>query len=253
MDEIVAPLRDHDGRTVAIAPGGGLAAVFPYVAGVTGRRDPATAGAAARVLARFHRAVHDFPSAGTVPRRGIVDRLAASRERFVRFAADSLVGRALDWDALIAATAAAAVRAERLARDLDRTIVHGDVNPGNVVSGDAGEVRALIDFDFVHRAERVYDLATLADEFARADDDAPLEVARIAELIAAYAGEEPLAPNERELVPEAMLLRAASLAAYVTARHGERVPGDVGGAPRYAARVAEIAAASAAIREAARS
>ena len=46
-------------RTLARAPGGRIAAVFPFVDGVTGRRDPATARAAARVLARFHRAVHD--------------------------------------------------------------------------------------------------------------------------------------------------------------------------------------------------
>jgi hypothetical protein len=39
---------------------------------------------------------------------------------------------------------------------------------------------------------------------------------------------------------------------YVTTRHGERVPGDIGGAPRYAARAAEIVARASEIREAAR-
>jgi hypothetical protein len=49
-----------------------------------------------------------------------------------------------------------------------------------------------------------------------------------------------------------MLRRAATLAWYVASRHGERVPGDVGGAPRYEARAAEIMARGDEIREAAR-
>ena len=70
--------------------------------------------------------------------------------------------------------------------------------------------------------------------------------------MAAYAEEAPLGRDERELVPEAMLRRVRSLVSYVVARHGERVPGDVGGAPRYAARAVEIVAAAESIREAAR-
>ena len=110
----------------------------------------------------------------------------------------------------------------------------------------------MIDFDFAHETERVYDVGTLLDEFARAHDDAPLDLDRIPPLLAAYGDEVPLAPDERELVPEAMLRRAATLVWYVVTRHGERVPGDVGGAPRYAARAAEIVARANEIREAAR-
>jgi Ser/Thr protein kinase RdoA (MazF antagonist) len=252
MDEIVAPLRDRDGRTLAIAPDGGIAAVFPFIDGVTGRRDPATARAAARALARFHRAVRDVHVASGMRSLRFVGSLSALRERFVRFAADPLVGRALDWNALIVATTAATARAAPLAGGLPHVIVHGDANPGNVVTGGAGEIHGLIDFDFAHETERVYDLGTLIDEFARGHDDAPLDRTRIAELVEAYAEQAPLARAERELVPEAMLRRAASLVWYVVTRHGERVPGDVGGAPRYAARVVEIAAAAAEIREAAR-
>ena len=252
MPEIVAPLRSSDGRTVAQAPDGGLAAVFPYVDGVTGRRDPATASAAARVLARFHRVVRGVHVAGGMRSLRFVGSFAALRERFVRFAADPLVGRALDWDALVAAMTAATARAAPLAAALPHVIVHGDPNPGNVVTRTAGDVRALIDFDFAHETERIYDLGTLLDEFARDGDDAPLELASIAPLVASYEEEAPLAREERELVPEAMLRRTASLVWYVATRHGERTPGDIGGAPRYAARVAEIVAAAEAIREAAR-
>jgi Ser/Thr protein kinase RdoA (MazF antagonist) len=121
-----------------------------------------------------------------------------------------------------------------------------------VVSAEPGEVRGLIDFDFAHETERVYDLGTLLDEFAREHDDAPLDLARIAPLLDAYAEEAPLTLGERDLMPEAMLRRAATLVWYVATRHGERVPGDVGGAPRYAARAAEIVANVDAIRAAAR-
>jgi Ser/Thr protein kinase RdoA (MazF antagonist) len=252
MDEIVAPLRDGEGRTLANAPGGGIVAVFPFIDGETGRRDPATARAAARLLARYHRAVRDVHVAGGMRSVRFAGSLSALRERFVRLAADPLVARALDWSALVVATTAATARTVPLAAGLPHLIVHGDANPGNVVTEGAGVVRGLIDFDFAHETERVYDLGTFLDEFARDDDDAPLEIARVAELVAAYAGVAPLAPAERKLVPEAMLRRAASLVWLVVTRHGERVPGDVGGAPRYAARVAEIAAAAPSIREAAR-
>jgi len=252
MPEVVAPLRGAEGETIVTPPGGGAAAMFPYVDGTTGRRDLATACAAARVLARFHRAMHDVHVAGVMRSARFLGMLPWLRERFTRFAADPLTARALDWDALVAATTAATARIAPRAAALPHVVVHGDPNPGNVVSVQAGEVRGLIDFDFAHETERVYDVGTLLDEFARDGDDAPLDMARVTPLVAAYAQEAPLTPDERELVPEAMLRRAATLVWYVATRHGERVPGDVGGAPRYAARAAEIVANADAIREAAR-
>jgi Ser/Thr protein kinase RdoA (MazF antagonist) len=250
MAEVVAPLRDGEGRTLASAPGGGFAAVFPFIDGETGRRDAATGRAAARMLARFHRAVRDVHVASGMRSIRFAGSLSALRERFVRLAADPLVGRSLDWSALVAATTAATARTAALAGALPHVIVHGDANPENVVTVRAGDVRGLIDFDFAHETERVYDLGTLLDEFGREHDDAPLDVARVAELVAAYAGAAPLASAERDLIPEAMVRRAASLVWLIVTRHGERVPGDVGGAPRYAARVAEISAVAASIREA---
>jgi Ser/Thr protein kinase RdoA (MazF antagonist) len=252
MREIAAPLRDARGRTIATAPGGGMAAVFPYADGITGRTDLVTAQAAARVLARFHRAMHDVHVAGGMRSTRFLGMLPWLRERFTRFAADPLVARALDWDALVAALTAATARVAPRAAALPHVVVHGDPNPGNVVSAQAGDVRALIDFDFAHESERVYDLGAFLDEFAREHEDAPLDLARVAPLLAAYAGEAPVAADERELIPEAMLRRAATLVWYVATRHGERAPGDVGGAPRYAARAAEIVAHASAIREAAR-
>lgn len=259
--EVVAPLRDAAGESIVTAPDGGFAAAFPYVDGETGRRDLDTARAAARVLARFHRAMRGAHVDGAPNAVRFADAFARLRERFTAFADDPPVAHALDWNALIAATAAAATRVAPHAAALPVTVVHGDPNPGNVVTAERDdgattaerhEVRALIDFDFAHATERVYDLGAFLDEFARAGDDAALDVARVAPLLAAYAEETPLPAAERAVIPEAMLRRAATLAWYVAARHGERVPGDVGGAPRYAARAAEIAANADAIREAAR-
>jgi hypothetical protein len=198
---------------------GGYVAVLPWIDGTTGACDPLTAAGAARALARF--------------------------QRFA--AAESPVARALPWDDLIVALAASIARVASRASQLPHAIVHGDPNPGNVVVCD-GSVRGLIDFDFVHESERVYDVGALLDEFARADDDAPFSVERIGALIAAYDAEAPLTADERELLPDAMLRHAATLVWYVVTRHGERTPGDIGGAPRYAARVSEIALCAESIR-----
>ena len=176
LREVVAPLRDTAGRTIVTAPGGGSAAVLPYVEGETGRRDLATACAAARVLARFHRAVRAVHVAGGMRSARFVGTFAWLRDRFTRFAADPLVARRLDWDALVAATTAATARVAPRAAALPHVVVHGDPNPGNVVSVQPGEVHGLIDFDFAHETERVYDVGTLLDEFARDDDDGPLDL-----------------------------------------------------------------------------
>jgi homoserine kinase type II len=248
--EVAAPLRDAAGQTLLLDAGAYVAAL-PWIEGVTGLRDPLTAAGAARALARFHVAGRDLHVAGgmrTTRFLGILPWLVACFKRFA--AAESPVARALPWDDLIVALAASIARVAPQATQLPNAIVHGDPNPGNVVVRD-GAVRALIDFDFVHESERIYDVGAFVDEFARADDDAALTLGRIAPLLAAYEAEAPLTDAERELLPDAMLRHAATLVWYVVSRHGERVPGDVGGAPRYAARVREIARFAEAIRRAA--
>jgi homoserine kinase type II len=248
--EVAAPLHDAAGSTLLFEDGAYVAAL-PWIEGVTGLRDARTAAGAARALARFHLAGRDLHVAGgTRSTRflGIVPWLVA---RFKRFASvDSPVARALPWDDVIVALAASIARVAPRAAQLPHAIVHGDPNPGNVVVR-GGDVRALIDFDFVHESERVYDLGALVDEFVRDDDDAPLALERIGALVAAYDAQAPLTAAERELLPDAMLRHAATLVWYVVTRHGERTPGDVGGASRYAARVCEIARFAESIRRAA--
>jgi Ser/Thr protein kinase RdoA (MazF antagonist) len=246
---VAAPLADAAGETLHAADGA-LVAVLPWIDGVTGLRDERSAHGAARALAQFHLAGRELHvSGGTRSTRflGIVPWLVA---RFRRFAApDSPLARALPWTELIVALSASIARMVPIAPQLPHAIVHGDPNPGNVVVRD-GSVRALIDFDFVHESERIYDVGAFVDEFARDGDDEPLALERIGGLVAAYDGVAALSAAERAALPEAMLRRAATLVWYVVTRHGERTPGDIGGAPRYAERVREIARSLEAIRAA---
>jgi Ser/Thr protein kinase RdoA (MazF antagonist) len=251
MPEVVAPLRDAAGETILKAPSGGLVSISPYIAGETGRRDLPTAQAAIAMLARFHRATSDVHVGSGMRTARFVGTMSWLRERFVRFAADRVVGRAVDWNALIAGATATVARVAPVADRLPAAIVHGDLNPDNVVAVDAGAIAGLIDFDFVHETERIYDVGIAVDEFARGGDDEPLDLARIAPLVEAYAAELPLSPPERAALPDALLRHAAMLAWYVATRHGERAPGDVGNAARYAGRVAEIGARADEIRTAA--
>jgi Ser/Thr protein kinase RdoA (MazF antagonist) len=117
--------------------------------------------------------------------------------------------------------------------------VHGDPHPDNVVVAD-GRVRALLDFDFAHETERLYDVASGADAFGRAVEGAPLDLAAALGFANAYQAEARLTDEEWELVPDLMIRRNAFLVWYIVSRHGQRAFGDVGNADRYARRVAEL-------------
>ena len=239
MTEVVAPLYAADGSTL-LADDGRFVALFPYVEGTTGARDVHAADQAADVLARFHRAGTDIHIAGGLRSSRTVGMLAWLREMFVRFAARADLAQRLPWAALIAAVGGAVTRVAPHAARLPHAIVHGDPHPDNFVRDDEG-VRALIDFDFAHESERVYDVATAADAYARENEDGLLDYDRLAAFVSAYDRSAPLVAIERELLADEMIRRNATLVWYVVSRHGERTPGDIGGAPRYAARVTEIA------------
>jgi len=259
MTEVVAPLSAADGSTL-LADDGRFVALFPYVEGTTGARDVHAADQAADVLARFHRAgtdIHiagglrsvlarfhragtDIHIAGGLRSSRTVGMLAWLREMFVRFAARADLAQRLPWAALIAAVGGAVTRVAPHAARLPHAIVHGDPHPDNFVRDDE-RVRALIDFDFAHESERVYDVATAADAYARENEDGLLDYDRLAAFVSAYDRSAPLVAIERELLADEMIRRNATLVWYVVSRHGERTPGDIGGAPRYAARVTEIA------------
>jgi Ser/Thr protein kinase RdoA (MazF antagonist) len=190
-------------------------------------------------VARLHRSLRDVHVAGGTRTTRSVGLLGKLRERFVGFAADPKLSGKLDWNALVAAVTGAAARLAAHASELPCALVHGDVNPGNFVHRD-GAVAGLIDFDFLHESERAYDVATGMDEFGRSTDDATLDLDAAARFSAGYAGELALLPAERGAMPDLMIRRNATLVWYIVTRHGERAPGEVGNAARYAARVREI-------------
>ncbi|MBV8602423.1 MAG: phosphotransferase [Candidatus Eremiobacteraeota bacterium] len=240
LAEVRAPLSGPNGSTLWEIDDA-FVAVFPFIEGRTGGRDPAARAGAARLLARFHRAMHDVHIAGGMRTTRSLGALGKLRERFVGLAHDPVLAHKLDWDVAMAAATAAAARLAPIARELPHTIVHGDVHPANFVRSRSGDATVgLIDFDFAHESERAYDVAIGIDEFARARNAAPLELDAAAAFADAYASELKLAAAERKALPDLMIRHSATLISYIVSRHGELAPGDVGGAPIYLERIREI-------------
>lgn len=236
VPEVHPPLAADYGWTFVRDADDWYVAAFPYVEGRTGDREAATS--AAGVLARFHLALTDFHAERPRVARS-VGILGWLRQRFLHFAAQPQLARSLDWDALVLPVARALVDSLAKSARLPLTTVHGDPHPDNFVV-DGGSVTGLIDFDFAHESERLYDVASAADTFGRSSEDATLDLAAAHAFADAYHVVAPLTTEEWELLPYLMIRRNAFLVWYVVSRHGERAAGDIGNAERYARRVTEI-------------
>ncbi len=110
-----------------------------------------------------------------------------------------------------AAQAAAFRRAfvERVApheADLPGGVVHHDVNPGNILLDDRGELIALLDFDEAHIGPFLIDLASLVHYWGLATPGALFDGARVQRLLAAYHARRPLLAIEWQLLPDFILL-----------------------------------------------
>ncbi|MBD5634397.1 MAG: phosphotransferase [Candidatus Eremiobacteraeota bacterium] len=215
---------------------GRFVGMLPFVPGETGERR--AFAPAAQTLARFHRAMHGFRANRPRATRTL-GTLAWLRERFVRFAHDPTLARAVDWNVAIAAVAGATARIAPRVTRLPLGVVHGDAHPDNVVTR-MGTAVALIDFDFTHESERAYDVATAADSYARDAEDGALDARRFAAFVRGYDAALPLAPDEWSVLWDMAIRRSAMLVWYVVTRHGERRRGDVGRAPVYVERLREL-------------
>lgn len=238
---MVAPPRtDPQGRTFRLI-GGAFVAVFAYIEGSTGDRGAQAGAACAQALAAFHRAMADFhPGTGARAVRSL-GILPWFRERILRLSSDRLLARSVAWDDVLQGCADATVGIAGVGSTLPILVVHGDPHPDNFVI-ENGAVRGLLDFDFAHETERVYDVATAIDAFSREDEDAPLDIEAGRALARAYHAAAPLTPEEWYVIPDMMLRRNAALVWHVVNAHSARRPGDVGNAARYVARINEIRA-----------
>jgi Ser/Thr protein kinase RdoA (MazF antagonist) len=232
---VAAPLDSLAGDSI-VSEGDAYYAILPYVAGETGNR--ASAAFAAAALGRLHVALADFHAPSQYVMKS-ADALGLLAEAFRTFAVAPEVARKLDWAALIAAVEAAAERVRPAAGALPLATVHGDPHPDNFVVCE-GRIAALLDFDFSHASERAYDVASGAETFGRADEDAPIDADRAVAFAAAYQPE--LGAEEWHRLPDLMIRRNAFLVWYVVTRHGRRSDGDIGNADRYARRILELAA-----------
>ena len=129
-------MRDPDGVTIH-PDGDGFVAVLPFIPGTTGVRDDRTALQAAELAGRFHRTIHTLHVRGGLRSQRLLGTLPWLLEQFKRFGAPgSSVERALPWDDLLLAVSGSVTRVIPRAAELPHVIVHGDLNPGNVITAD---------------------------------------------------------------------------------------------------------------------
>jgi 4-aminobutyrate aminotransferase-like enzyme/Ser/Thr protein kinase RdoA (MazF antagonist) len=205
---IARPQRTIDGRptgTVAIDGIDHATQLVTLISGAAfppGRANPSTRRAVGAAVARLDRALAGFTH--PLARRALlwdVTRLPELRPKLAHLAADhrGLVERTLDrFETVIAPALELA----------PLSTIHGDVNPGNVLTelDDPERVAGIVDFgDLVH-ARTVIDPAIAAAYQAFGSDD-PLDP--LVDVLTAYHAVRPLTAAELELVPDLAAARMA--------------------------------------------
>lgn len=190
-------IRDREGRQVQRVAGR-PACLIEFLPGVSVTRPtPAQARSAGAALGKMHGALADFPfarpnSLGPAGWHELADRCGDQLDVIApglgRRVADELAWLDAHWPAA-----------------LPRSVVHADLFPDNVLMlGDS--VTGLIDFYFSCTEVRAWDLAVMHAAWCFAPDFDP---ALGDALIAGYADEHPLLPEERAAFPA--LARGACL------------------------------------------
>ena len=150
--------------------------LYPFVEGRPfDPRDERHLLAAARGLARFHRAAADYrpPAAGVEPvaqyttlgiSDGVSDRMDDPRLlllhlRAMRDAAGDAAARALLDRCLIRAEALAAGYAGAAYQTLAGWVIHGDYTPANLLFSAGGDVAGIFDLDWAYPGARCRDVA----------------------------------------------------------------------------------------------
>lgn len=89
-------------------------------------------------------------------------------------------------------------------------MIHNDVGPPNLLLDDDGAIVALLDFDDCAQTFLAYDLGAITGTFGKDDQRRP-DLARLADLTAAYASIRPLTRNERGVLPDLLAVGAAAV------------------------------------------
>jgi len=203
-------LAARSGET-AVEVGGRLFELFVFVDGDDFNPErPAHLAGAGAILARYHRAVADFPDPPPpdAPRYppSTLNRLS---ERLIERDVMGELSEPLRWYDLRAA-ALSAVLPDPAYAALPQLLIHGDIHRDNLLfRGDA--VAALLDFDQVTCDARIVDLADALVGLAPGDPpqgwspwgvyDGPLGADRAALLLDAYDAAAGLSSAERAALP----------------------------------------------------
>lgn len=216
----VPPKRLPGGGTVWCDAGGSSWEVQPFVEGRQLREaDPDGVAALAEALARFHEAGEDFTErCDKLGPRGETDPgMLTDKAEQLAAAGPACADAATPYLAWLA-WASQELPGGRFAA-LPATVVHGDVQPANILVKD-GKVAAFIDLDWCAWRPRIYDLG-FALLFCCADHETPIDGGDIWSLTQPpYLGEEtfrrfleryqqygrPLTPDESEALPAQIIL-----------------------------------------------
>ena len=209
-DPAVPPLH----RPARAVEGGRLARVLGWLPGTPwaerGEHPPAALASLGRAVARVDRALAGFDHPAL-----------PGRLRWNMLAAGELAGDASGEAAAVLERFATAVL-PRL-RELPAQAIHNDANEHNVLVGDDGEVRGLIDFGDLCLAPRVCGLAVACAYAAAA---LPVPERQLAPLVAGYHEVAPLAPGELALLPDLIRTRLAMSVAMAVRQRREQPDND---------------------------
>jgi Ser/Thr protein kinase RdoA (MazF antagonist) len=211
---VAAPLAQAAVGKTYIERDGRYWALFPFICGTPGNPTSAatvaraTAVALSRALGQQHRLLADFRPAGERLRVDAISALETCRKAAPGFHATDTFAR-IDWLLFASVCGAAQGVLERYIDELPRHIVHGDMHPANTIWHD-GEVAGIIDFDSAHETERIYDLATIIDSFARPSPSGRVDGACAAAMLEAYDETAALSEAERRSIGAMLVRRAAT-------------------------------------------
>jgi homoserine kinase type II len=204
----LVPARSGD---MAVEVDGRLVEVFTFIDGDEFNPDrPAHLSGAGAILARYHRAVEDFPDAPPpAGPRYTPASLMGLTERLMQRDIMGELTEPLSWYDRRAAELRRALPDSAYAA-LPHVLIHGDLHRDNLIfRGDT--VAALIDFDQVTVDARIVDLAdALVDLAVGAEPPdwfpwgvyaGPLDPARARTLLSGYESFAPLSPGERAALP----------------------------------------------------